>query len=143
MERKVPLTICSSQQFQQEEPEVTKLVTEGLLWTEGETVHLSYQETELTGLEGTRTSFCVKAGKVILERQGAVESRMVFAVGQEDRSLYDMGFGALMITVRTEKIESTLSETGGELMVSYGIVIEEETAGSIRYEIRAQLLQQG
>ncbi len=140
MEKKVLLTIRSVQQFQQEEPEVTKLVTEGWLSAEGESIQLSYWETELTGLQGTKTSFHIEKDKVILLRSGVVESKMTFVVGQEDRSLYDMGYGALMITVRTEKIESDLGEKGGKLTVSYGIVIEEETAGSIRYEIQAQLL---
>ena len=140
MEPNVLLTICSVQQFQQEAPEVTRLETEGQLSIEEGAVCLSYPETELTGLAGTKTSFRVEDGKVTLEREGAVESRMVFAVGQEDRSLYDMGFGALMIAIRTEKIESNLTENGGTLTVSYGIVIEEEAAGTIRYEIKVRPL---
>ena len=140
MEKKVLLTILSTQQFQQEEPEVTKLVTEGELSIEEDAVCLSYWETELTGLQGTKTAFRVEKDKVTLLRSGTVESKMTFVEGEEDRSLYDMGYGALMITVRTEKIGSDLGEKGGRLTVSYGIVIEEETAGSIRYEIQVQPL---
>ena len=140
MEKKVLLTIMSQQQFQQEQPESTKLVTEGLMSIEDGKVRLSYWETELTGLQGTKTSFLIEEDKVTLNRSGAVQSTMTFVVGQEDQSLYDMGFGALMITVRTERLQSSFNEKGGNLRVSYGIVIEEENAGNIRYLIKAQAL---
>lgn len=140
MKKKVLLTIISQQQFQQERPEHTKLVTEGTMSLEDGNISLSYWESELTGLQGTKTTFLIEEDRVTLSRSGSVESKMTFAVGKEDQSLYDMGFGALMITVRTEKIQSSFNEKGGNLRVSYGIVIEEETAGSIRYLIKAQVL---
>lgn len=140
MEKKVLLTIVSQQQFQQERPEHTKLVTEGTMSLEKGNVSLSYWESELTGLQGTKTTFLIEEDRVTLSRSGTVESKMTFVVGKEDQSLYDMGFGALMITVRTEKIQSSFNEKGGSLRVSYGIVIEEEAAGSIRYLIKAQVL---
>ena len=141
MEKKVLLTILSQQQFQQERPEKTKLVTEGTMSVEDGKVILSYWESALTGLEGTKTQFTVEDEKVTLTRSGTVTSKMTFVVGKEDRSLYDMGFGALMITVRTEQIRSSFHKHGGSLRVSYGISIEDESAGSIRYLIRAQVIE--
>ena len=63
---------------------------------------------------------------------------MVFAVGEEDRSLYDVGVGALMITVRTERISSNIDENGGTLEVAYAISIEDDTAGTIQYRVEAR-----
>ncbi|MBO2526650.1 MAG: DUF1934 domain-containing protein [Clostridiales bacterium] len=138
MEKEVLLTITGTQHFQDEEPETTKLVTEGILRCEDGAVELSYEETELTGLTGTQTTFRIEGARVILTRTGALESRMVFAVGQEDRSLYDIGYGALMIAVRAESIRSDVNENGGTLQVSYAISIEEETAGTIEYLIEVR-----
>lgn len=138
MEKEVLLTITGTQHFQDEEPETTKLVTEGILRCEDGAVELSYEETELTGLTGTQTTFRIEGARVILTRTGALESRMVFAVGQEDRSLYDIGYAALMIAVRAESIRSDVNENGGTLQVSYAISIEEETAGMIEYQIEAR-----
>lgn len=140
MEKPVLLTISSVQQFEQEEPETTQLVTTGVMQFPDGAIELSYAETELTGLVGTRTIFRVEKDRVVLSRSGAVESRMTFIPGQEDFSLYDMGFGALMINLRTEKICCDLTEDGGTLTVSYNIVIEEEATGFITYEIRVQPL---
>ena len=135
MEKEVLLTITGTQRIQDEPPETTKLVTEGVMRFEDDAVELSYEETELTGLTGTVTTFRIEGARVILSRSGALESRMVFAVGQEDHSLYDIGYGALMIAVRAERIRSNVNENGGTLEVAYAISIEEETAGTIEYRV--------
>lgn len=140
MEKAVLLTISSIQQFETETPETTELVTAGTMRILDDAIELSYAETELTGLQGTRTDFRVEQNRVALIRSGAVESRMTFVPGQEDLSLYDVGYGALMINLRTEKICCDLTEEGGTLTVSYTIVIEEEATGFITYEIRVQPL---
>lgn len=134
----VLLTIDGVQRFQNEAPETTKLVTDGTLRTENGAVLLSYTESELTGMSGTQTTFRIEPERVTLTRTGAVQSVMVFAVGEEDRSLYDVGVGALMITVRTERISSNIDENGGTLEVAYAISIEDDTAGTIQYRVEAR-----
>ena len=134
----VLLTIDGVQRFQNEAPETTKLVTDGTLRTENGAVFLSYAESELTGMSGTQTTFRIEPERVTLTRTGAVQSVMVFAVGEEDRSLYDVGVGALMITVRTERISSNIDENGGTLEVAYAISIEDDTAGTIQYRVEAR-----
>lgn len=138
MEKEVLLTITGTQRIQEEPPETTKLVTEGVMRCEDGAVELSYEETELTGLTGTRTTFRIEGTRVVLSRTGALESRMVFAVGQEDHSLYDIGYGVLMIAVRAESIRSNVDENGGTLQVAYAISIEEELAGTIEYRIEVR-----
>ena len=134
----VLLTIDGVQRFQNEAPETTNLVTDGTLRTENGAVLLSYAESELTGMSGTQTTFRIEPERVTLTRTGAVQSVMVFAVGEEDRSLYDVGVGALMITVRTERISSNIDENGGTLEVAYAISIEDDTAGTIQYRVEAR-----
>lgn len=134
-EKEVVLTLVSTQRFKDCAPETSKLVTQGTLRVLDGAVELSYAETELTGLNGTTTSFRIEPERIILSRSGALTSRMVFVPGEEDCSLYDMGFGALMIAVRTEEMESNLGENGGKLRVRYGIAVENETAGEIEYRM--------
>ena len=131
----VLLTIRSRQQFRDEKPETTKLLTEGTMRRDGETVELAYEESELTGLSGTTTTFRMAPQRVELERRGKVSSRLVFEPGVEDRSLYDMGFGALMIAVRAEKVRLDFNDNGGSASVSYTIDIEGQAAGRIDYRI--------
>lgn len=135
------LTIDGTQHFYGEEPETTKLVTDGTLRTDNGVLFLSYAESELTGMRGTLTTFRIEKDRVTLTRTGTVESVMTFAVGKEDRSLYDIGFGALMITVRTDRIDCEMDENGGFLEVSYAISIEDSAAGTIEYRIEARKKQ--
>ncbi len=134
----VLLTICSRQQFRDEKPEITRLITDGTMRRDGQTVELAYEESELTGLSGTKTTFRMTPQRVELERTGKVTSRMVFVPGQEDQSLYDMGFGALMIAVRAEKVRVKFNDDGGSARVSYAIGIEGQHAGRIDYRIDVQ-----
>ena len=60
---KVVLTITGSQRFGTDEPEKTSLVTEGTLEREGDILLLSYEESELTGMEGTTTVFRVEPAR--------------------------------------------------------------------------------
>lgn len=139
MEKKVLLTIVSTQKLMEEPPEETRLVTDGTLRATEDGIELSYAETVLTGLVGTKTTFYVQSDRVTLQRSGKVQSKMIFVVGQEDRSLYDMGFGVLMISIFTQKLHSSLTENGGRLVVGYRISIEDEVSGTIEYQIEARL----
>lgn len=135
---KVLLTISGTQRFGEDEPETTELVTEGELERQGEELVISYAESELTGMEGTTTTFRIAPPMVTLQRTGTLESKMVFSEGVEDRSLYDMGFGALMITVCAESIRMNMDETGGTLDLHYAISIEDAAAGTVEYHITAR-----
>ena len=75
----VLLTIRSEQHYEDMEPDSIELMTEGTLTLTGEGgMVLSYQESELTGLEGTTTAFEIRGAQVILTRTGSVNSQMVF-----------------------------------------------------------------
>lgn len=135
MKREALLTIVSTQRMLGEEPETTKLVTDGVLEENEGIVTLSYAESALTGLEGTTTCFRIAPERVVLRRTGTLSSEMHFTPGTEHRSLYDMGFGALMLTVRTDHICTDVTAEGGKLEVSYSITIEEQTTGWVDYRI--------
>ena len=65
MDKSVIISIKGVQSTEGEQPEVIELVTEGLLAKEGEGAYtLSYQESELTGLEGTLTTFQIEDGRI-------------------------------------------------------------------------------
>lgn len=138
MERKVLLHIYSEQRYEEEEPQISELTTIGTLEHRGDALHLSYEETELTGLQGTTTSFTLYGDKVLLKREGVLRSEMVFDIGKENRSLYDMGMGALMITVRTMAMVQAMTPEGGILQVDYDLLVEECYVGQVSYRIEVR-----
>ena len=99
MKQAVMLSIRGRQSYDGHEPEVIELVTDGTMEFRDGGWDIAYEETELTGLEGVTTVFRVEPGKVTLSRTGRLNSQMVFQQGVAHESLYQMEFGALMLTV--------------------------------------------
>ena len=99
MSRPVILSIQGRQSYRGQEPDRIELVSEGELAYRDGGWDVCYQESELTGLAGVTTTFRVEPGKVTLTRTGSLVSTMVFQEGVSHDSLYQMEFGALMISV--------------------------------------------
>lgn len=131
----VMLSICGRQNYIDQEPEVIELVTEGTLENTGNGWEIRYEESEMTGLAGASTNFLVEPEKIVLTRSGNLTSQMIFRVGVPHESLYNMGFGVLMITVNATNIRYELTSKGGWVDLSYGISIEQTAAGTIDYRL--------
>ena len=64
IEKQVILFVRGEQSFDGLEPDITELMTEGVMTIDsGGGISLSYQETELTGMEGTTTCFTIQIGR--------------------------------------------------------------------------------
>ena len=140
MKQTVVLSITGRQNYPDQEPEVIELVTEGTMEFRSGGWDLSYEESELTGLAGVTTTFRVEPDKVVLTRTGALKSQMVFQQGVAHESLYQMPFGALMLTVKATSLFYDIVSDGGVIDLNYNISIENTEAGVIDYhlDIRAK-----
>ena len=140
MKTAVFLSIRGCQQYADQEPEIIELVTEGTMEFKNGGWDVSYEETELTGLAGVTTTFRVESDKVTLKRTGALKSQMVFQQGVPHDSLYQMPFGALMLTVNATSVFYDIMPDGGVIDLVYNITIENTEAGTIDYhlDIRAK-----
>jgi len=140
VKQNVMLSIRGKQTYMDQDPEIIELVTEGTLEETSAGWELLYQESNLTGLEGVTTSFLVQQDKIVLTRTGKLNSQMVFVLDQPHESLYQMEFGALLITVCATKISCNLSEAGGFVDLDYRIEIEQSSAGMINYHLEIRPL---
>ena len=140
MKREVILSLQGTQYFGEQEPEVIQLVTEGTLELADGGWNICYEESDLTGLAGVTTTFRVETGRVILRRTGKLRSEMVFVEGISHDSLYQMDFGALLITVCAKQIQASIGDRGGVVDLVYSIEIEHGEAGLVEYhlELRAK-----
>ena len=132
----VMLAIRGIQRYQDQDPEIIELTTEGTLEKQKEVWEVSYEESDLTGLAGVTTTFRVGPRGVVLKRTGAIENQMIFMEGRRHESLYRLDIGALMITVRATKVESSVTEAGGTIDIYYDIEIEDTAAGTVEYHIQ-------
>ena len=136
MVKTVTLSLRGQQSYADQEPDVIELVTEGTLEALDDGWKLCYEESELTGLAGVSTTFQIQGKTVTLIRTGKLNSQMVFREGERHDSLYQMEFGALMITVCAERIFAMLDESGGRVDLVYCIEIEQSAAGTVDYHLQ-------
>lgn len=135
MKKAVMLSIRGCQTYLDQEPDVIELVTEGTLFYNDGGWDVCYEETDLTGLQGVTTTFRIEPNRIVLTRTGKLRSQMIFQEGLRHDSLYQMEFGALMITVCAKRIMAQLDENGGMIDLIYGIDIEQSTAGEVDYHL--------
>lgn len=135
MKKEVLLSVRGRQAYRDQEPDVIELVTEGTLEYKDGGWDIRYEESALTGLEGVTTTFRVEPEQIILTRTGKLHSQMIFREGQTHESLYQMEFGALMISVCASRIFVQLDDDGGMIDLVYNIDIEQSTAGTVDYHL--------
>ena len=139
MKNNVIISIRGQQAFEGTDEDAIELVTAGRMIPHGTDGYvLSYEESALTGLEGTRTTLRVQPNKVSMTRTGAVTSNMVFELGQKHTSLYNTPFGSMEIGISAKEIDNGLSENGGHLKIDYAIEIDHALAGRNLFDIRVR-----
>ena len=134
----VLLSIRGEQYFDGIDPDATELMTEGTMALTEEGMTLSYEETSLTGMEGTTTRFQVQGPRVILTRSGTVNSQMVFEEGRQHTSLYETPFGELSVDIQTSVLKHNLTERGGLMEIKYSIAVEHTVTGRNCFKIRVR-----
>ena len=138
-EKKVILYVRGEQYFEDVDPEATELISEGVMTiSDGGVITLVYDETELTGLEGTTTTFVIDGGMVTLTRSGELNSQMIFQMGKRHTSLYETPFGELSIDIQTSRLRHNLTEQGGIMDLRYSISVEHAAAGRNAFKIRVR-----
>ena len=135
MKKQAVLTICGTQYYPGQDPEVIELTTDGTLEFVNGGWDVRYEESELTGLKGTVTTFRLEPGCVILRREGGLRSEMVFREGIPHESLYRMDFGTLLLSVCAKSIDAAMNEQGGTIDLVYDIAIEHGEAGVVEYHL--------
>lgn len=140
MKQEVVLAIRGRQSYEDQEPDIIELTTEGTIEFRDGGWDISYEETALTGLEGVTTVFRVEPDKVILTRTGKLRSQMIFQKGLVHESLYQMDFGTMMIAVCAQFLYYDITPEGGMIDLVYNIDIENSACGTVDYhlDIRAK-----
>lgn len=139
LEKEVILFVRGEQYHDGIDPDGTELMTEGTMTiADNGEITLSYEETELTGMEGTTTQFVVKDDVVVLNRIGTVNSQMVFQLGSQHSSMYNTPWGALQVDINTSKLLHRINERGGLMEIQYSIAVEHQVTGRNQFKIRVR-----
>lgn len=140
--KKVIIKIVGSQadDAAQEPEELAEFTTEGRYICADGCGSFTYQESELTGMDGTRTTIEFTPRSAMLTREGTVNSRMYFVRGQKNTFLYETPYGTATVGLETQCYRSTLSEHGGELEIGYVVDFDHAFVG--RNQLKINITEQ-
>ena len=138
MEKNVVITINSVQSVDGNKLDSPELVTQGKYSLVGDEISLSYMESKLTGMEGTKTAFIVRPDEVVLRRRGTVNSQMVFRKGEKHTFFYETRYGALTLGLDTHRIEHSLGEHGGDMEIEYDLDFEKAMVSRNKFIINVR-----
>ena len=120
------------------EADAIELITSGeYCHRDSETV-FSYMESEMTGMEGTRTTFRVNPQMVTLTREGTMNAQMVFQQGKKHLFLYETPFGATSMGIDTRRLTHGMGEKGGEMEINYTIDVDSVVVSENSFIIRVR-----
>ncbi|HHU06312.1 MAG TPA: DUF1934 domain-containing protein [Clostridiales bacterium] len=115
--------------------DIYELVTDGTYTFSDSACEFTYMESELTGLEGTKTTFKVDNEKVLLTREGSLNSQMMFEKGKKHFFLYETPYGSATMGVKTHKLKTGLGESGGDIELAYAVDVDSVPLGKNEFKI--------
>lgn len=128
-----------------DEAEQVELVTEGDLSQKGDEIHLCYDESELSGMEGHKTCLVVDRDSVRMTRMAGgdhVETEIFFQVGTRHAGLYETPYGPIEMEVLTNELISDISgEEGGSINIDYHISLKGLSEGRNKLSIQVDKMQ--
>ena len=135
MLKDVWISINSIHGYEQENEDHVEFTTDGYYCYEDGVGCLSYEESEVTGLEGTRTSMIVMPDQVVVDRDGLITSRMIFKEGTKNSFLYETPYGNATMGIDTRRISRSMDENGGKVEIDYVLDVEHAVVARNKFQI--------
>lgn len=104
--------------------EVIEVVTPGKFHLGESEFKAVYEESEISGMDGTTTTLVIKDDALILEREGSTTTRMEFKKGEEVVSLYNTPYGMMNINISTKELDIDMDDDGGVVYTKYILGLE-------------------
>ena len=120
MIKKAIISICSTQDIG--EKEKIEVVTVGEFSINGDEFIATYDETEISGMEGTKTTLKIKGDKVLLHREGTTSTKMEFQKDNTQVALYNTPYGMLELKTSTKELDLDVNEKGGNISIKYHLI---------------------
>ena len=120
MSKKAIISICSTQDIG--EKEKIEVVTVGEFSINGDEFIATYDETEISGMEGTKTTLKIKGDKVVLHREGTTSTKMEFQKNNTQVALYNTPYGMLELKTSTKELDLDVNEKGGNISIKYHLI---------------------
>lgn len=122
-----------------EEEDQIEFVTEGKLYEKNDATYLVYEESEVSGMPGCKTTLRMKGDTIRMKRFGGgmgIDTAIEFKKGQRFEGFYDTPFGAIEMEVLTNELENTLTADGkGSVNIDYHVSLKGLSEGRSKLNI--------
>ena len=122
MEKSAVISIRSFSDLDKDE--VIEVVTPGKFHLGESEFKDVYEESEISGMDGTTTTLVIKDDVLVLEREGSTSTRMEFKKGEDVISLYNTPYGMMNINISTKELDIDMDEDGGVIYTKYVLGLE-------------------
>ena len=122
MEKSAVISIRSFSDLDKDE--VIEVVTPGKFHLGESEFKAVYEESEISGMDGTTTTLVIKDDVLVLEREGSTSTRMEFKKGEDVISLYNTPYGMMNINISTKELDIDMDEAGGVIYTKYVLGLE-------------------
>lgn len=136
--RNARITVRGTQIAEGEQPQTIELVTDGTFAVAEDAYVICYTESTMTDMPGVKTMFRVADEQIVLTRSGGIESEMVFRPGERTESLYDVGVGAMLLSVSTKRVSIDMNDEGGMCEFDYNVELEHTPVSRNRYHLTVE-----
>lgn len=117
---KINSNICA----EGEEPHLMEMTMPAKLYKKSDYLYISYEETELTGMEGDKTVLKLKGDIITMTRFGSNPSTMVFQENESYETDYTTPYGTFKMENIVSKLTMAIGEDGsGHLEIEYELMI--------------------
>ncbi len=126
MKKDVWVQVKGTQMNEIGETDTIELMTEGQLFIRSQSYYIVYNESAISGLEGTTTTLKIEPTRVTLNRMGQAELKQTFEEGVMSEGCYVTPYGTMIMGVIPSKVEVDLTDVGGSINLEYELQVGRE-----------------
>ena len=119
------LQLTTEIQSEGEQAQRIEFATSGLYYLKAQTHYYVYSETELSGMEGGKTTLKVQGDSVTMHRYGVNVVELVFIQDETRMSIYETPYGVFDVEMKTLGLDVAIDERGaGSIEIQYEIEVK-------------------
>ena len=137
MKKSAVISVLSKQSGNDDEQ--IEVVTPGLFYEKDGKFYIVYDETEISGMQGTKTTIKVEEDQFTLIRKGTTNTKMLFKEKHNDFIMYQTPHGMLQLAINIKKLSIDVDENGGNIKAVYNMGISGQEAISTELSVKIEL----
>lgn len=139
-QRKALFTILGMQRDCDGEENRVELMTQGTVERQENGILLRYEESEATGMAGSRTQLTLGCGSVDMQREGEYGMKLHFERGKQFYSRYETPYGSMGLSVLSREVSHRFTAKNGKVKLDYILEFDNNVSYENQLEISVRIL---